>query len=188
MRRYLGVGIFLVAAALVGSRSIVLRSSEPSYAGKSASQWLDAGYEDCAMALQEMGPGAGPYILAKLAQEDSRYGTSLVYRRIRTKLPPAIRGMIPKPKAANFSEQRATSTLLELGPPIAPLLVSRLKDRNPAVRSTCARALGELRRQGSDIRRALPALTEASRDSNPQVAALALAAISDWPTAAARTR
>jgi HEAT repeat protein len=177
MRRNWAIGAVLLLGTL-GVSGLALRSvREPVYAGKKISQWLEAGYEDAAAALQTIGPAAGPYILTRLASEDSRYGTARMYRCLWTELPTALRSIVPKPKTGNFDELRASSMLLELGPSITPLLSSRLTDHNAAVRIACARTLGCLRQRGSNIQGAVPALTEALRDPNPEVAALAASAI-----------
>ena len=169
----------LAFAAICGLHFVVSPAREPSYGGKSISQWLDGGYEDAAMALQQIGPEAGPYVLAKLAREDGRYGTSVAYGRFWTKLPMRLRGIFPKARTGNFSDWRATGALLELGPPIKPLLRSHLADGNPAVRIACARTLGILAGQGSDIGIALEPLSKAARDPNAVVAATARAALSE---------
>ena len=151
--------------------------AEPAYAGKTATQWLDAGYEDSAMAMQQLGPAAAPYVLLKLSREDPRYGTRRSYRRVWAKLPTPLRLCMPRPKPANFDQLRAASILLEFGPPILPLLSRSLRAHNPAVRRACARALLSLRQQGSNIGPALPALADASRDPDPELAALAASAL-----------
>lgn len=179
MGRYLGIGFVVAFAAIFGLHFVASSAREPSYGGKSISQWLDGGYEDAAMALQQIGPAAGPYVLAKLAREDGRYGTSVAYGRFWTKLPMRLRGIFPKARTGNFSDLRATSALLELGPPIKPLLRSHLADGNPAVRIACARTLGILAGQGSDIGTALEPLSKAARDPNAVVAATARAALSE---------
>jgi HEAT repeat protein len=148
------------------------------YAGKRVSQWLDAGYEDAAMALQEIGPAAEPYILARVAREDSRYGTLRRYQALWIKLPAFVRAAVPRPQVGNFDELRACSALLEVGSRVIPPLSIRLNDKNPAVRIACARALGCFRQRGSNIRAAFPALSEALRDPNPEVKALAAFALS----------
>ena len=152
-------------------------SKEPVYGGKAVNQWLDAGYEDCVMAVQEIGPAAGPYILVKLAQEDSRFGTAQQYRAVWNQLPPFLRTAFPKPHAGNFDEGRASSILMELGRPVIPLLANHLDDKNPAVRIACARVLGSFGQRGVNIASTVPALRKAARDSNPEVAILATAAL-----------
>ena len=173
MRSYWTAAILVVLGAITAGLLLLRSAPEPVYGGKSVGQWLDAGYEDAAKAMQEIGPNAGPYILAKLARVDSKYGSARRYRSFCAKLPANVRSILPKPESGNLDELRATSMLLELGPPITALLISGLSDPNPAVRMACARALGCLRKQGSDIGKAIPSLIAAQRDPTPEVAALA---------------
>ena len=181
MRWSLGIPLLALLGLVCATNFTRSRPAEPVYAGKSVTQWLEAGYEDCAKALQEIGPVAGPYVLAKLAREDPRYGSESVYRVLWARLPAPVRKVVPKPKSTNFDQLRATSALLEIGPQLVPVPALRVKDNNPAVRSVCARALGLLRRQGANIRPAFPALTEALGDPKPEVAALAALALGHAP-------
>jgi hypothetical protein len=159
------------------------KSDEPSYAGKTVNQWLNAGYEDSAMGLQNIGVAAAPYVLARLSREDPRYGTARHYREFWRRLPSLVKAIFPSPRPATFDQLRATSTLLELGPSIIPLLSSKLDDLNPAVRMVCARTLAGLRQQGCNIGKAKPALVRATHDSNPKVAAMAASALAGRFTA-----
>jgi hypothetical protein len=177
MRKYWVIGTLAVLGILF-VLGVVSPASEPSYAGKTVSQWLEAGYEDSALALQEIGPAAGPYVLAKLAREDEHYGNGRWYRRIWVKLPAILHTVIPKPAPANFDELRACSALLEIGPGITPCLARHLQDSNPAVRNVCACAIGLLRQRGCDTRPARAALLVAVHDPNPEVKASAEWALS----------
>jgi hypothetical protein len=177
MRLYgmLALLLFVVASGLAVTIS---RRTEPVYAGKTASQWLEEGHEDASLAMHEIGPPAMPYIIAKLAQEDPQYGSSLKYRRLWVRLPIFIREVLPKPQTANFDETRACSALLELGPGIVPDLTRELQNKNPAVRAVSALALRSLGERGRNIRRAVPYLQKALEDRNADVvrnAAMALA-------------
>ena len=135
------------------------------------------------MGLQNIGAAAAPYVLARLRREDPRYGTARPYREFWRRVPSSVRPILPSPRPATFDQLRATSTLLELGPAIIPLLASKLDDSNPAVRLVCARTLAGLRQQGCNIQKALPALARATRDSNLKVAAMAASALADRFTA-----
>ncbi|HLH52294.1 MAG TPA: HEAT repeat domain-containing protein [Verrucomicrobiae bacterium] len=172
--RVIAAGWLLAMALAVGGLHFSKsqpESVEPMYAGKTVGQWLDAGYEDCAMAIQQIGAPAAPYVLAKVAREDPRYGTSAAYQNFRARIPTRLRPILPQGKTANFSEFRATSILLELGSPITPLLSRHLSDPNPAVRITCVRTLGILRNRGANGRQALAGLEQARQDPNPDVVA-----------------
>ena len=138
--------------------------TEPMHAGKTVSQWLNAGYEDAAHAMHEIGPSALPHIMAKLAREDPQFGSSNRYRRLRARLSPPLRGMLPKPAPANFDETRACGLLLELGPTTIPKLAAELQNRNEAVRITSAHVLRLFGERGKDLRTAVPLLEQALRD------------------------
>jgi hypothetical protein len=171
------VGTVIALGGLLALPAFWPAPSEPVYAGKTVDQWLEAGYEDSAMALQEIGPSAGSYVLRKLAREDAQYGSGRWYRAIWSRLPGAMQTAFPRPSPANFDEVRACSSLLEIGPHLVPFLGKHLRDRNPAVRSACARALGLFRQRGYDTRRAASDLTLAVQDPNPSVRASALWAL-----------
>jgi hypothetical protein len=153
------------------------RPNEPLYAGKTADQWLNAGFEDTCSALHEIGPPAFPYVLKKLRLEDSHYGSQQKYRQFFSKLPPSLQRALPKPAAGTFDELHACSALLELGPRIIPLLTTGLRDHNPVVRDVCAHALGSFQRQGKNISKSVPFLVEAEADQIPEVRARAAWAV-----------
>ena len=161
----LGIGLILF--------SINSQPSPPVYAGKTVDQWLDAGYEDAATALHEIGPSAVPYILGKLRREDSRCGSLQRFRQLFNRLPANLRAILPKPKVGNFDEMRACSDLLELGPQAIPLLTAELHHPTPVVREVSAHALGLFRRQGKNITQSVPFLIKAERDPNLEVRARA---------------
>ncbi len=169
MRRYWGLGCLSLVGIILGVRLVTPQTNEPVYGGKTVGQWLDGGYEQASLALQEIGPSAAPYVLAKLRREDPRRGSLRRYHDLWDKIPSALHGLFPKPRAANFDELRACSALLELGPQVIPRLSAGLKDHNPAVREASAHALGSFRRQGKDIRRAIPSLVEDLNDPAVEV-------------------
>ena len=170
-RVVLGTALMALVFCLVWSSSSSNR--EPAYAGKTADQWLSSGYEDAAQGLQHIGPGAVPFILARLSCEDPRYGSQNHYRRFWNKVPLPLRRFLPKPKNGAFDELHACSLLLELGPGIIPLLCTALHDYNPVVREVSAHTLGSFSRQGRNIAQAASSLTEALQDPVPEVRARA---------------
>ena len=169
MGRYWAIGCLSLFGVILGLSRATPRMNEPVYAGKTLDQWLEGGYEQASMALQEIGPPAAPYVLAKLRCEDPRCGSLQKYRDLWRRLPPTLRKIFPRPKAANFDELHACSALLELGPRAVPFLSAGLKDYNPVVREVSAHALGSLRHRGNDIRIALPALVQALGDPSAEV-------------------
>ena len=162
---------------LVGSVALLhaqrTQPKEPVYAGKTADQWLNAGFEDASLALRQIGPPAVPFILAKLSREDARYGSARAYRELWSKLPLPVRRLLPGPSAGAFDELHACGLLLELGPQVIPLLPGALRDSNPAVREVGAHALGSFCREGKDISKAAPRLVVALNDPVPEVRARA---------------
>jgi hypothetical protein len=151
---------------------------EPVYAGKTISEWLNAGHEDSCQAIHEIGPPALPYILDKLAREDPQFGSNSRYFKVWRGLPSPVRRSLPRPGSTNFDQDRACNTLLELGPAIIGGLTKALGSPNRAVRAVSAQVLGVLGQRGKHIEVAVPALEAASRDRCPQVAARAKWALS----------
>jgi len=164
-RQWTILGLILSGTAL----SFWLASSperEPVHAGKKVTQWLDAGYEDCANALQEIGPPALPFILTHFGGSEPWSG----------RLPSAWRSatlrrwnFFRKTPACNLDEDRVCSLTLELGPGTIPILARELENRRANVRSVSARALSLWRDQGKDIRVAVPWLNQALNDPSPRV-------------------
>ena len=107
MRWYWGIRCLLFFGAVLGLRFVTTQAVEPVYGGKPVSQWLEGGYEQASLALQEIGPPAAPYVLAKLSREDPRHGSSRKYQRLWCKIPLAFRNILPKLSAGNFDELRA---------------------------------------------------------------------------------
>jgi len=173
LRIYVGLGFVALIGLVWLMHPLSSSRQEPVYAGKTADQWLNAGYEDASQALQQIGPPAVPFILAKLAREDPRYGSQRNYHELWNKLPTAFHSFLPRPKTGAFDELHACSILLELGPGIIQLLSSALKDKNPVVREVSAHVLGSFRLQSKDISKAAPALVEALRDPVAEVRARA---------------
>lgn len=163
-RAYAGLALVLLVGLIWLVRAALSAAPEPTYAGKTAGQWLNAGYEDASQALQQIGPPAVPFILAKLAREDPQYGALRTRRDLWNKIPAAVRNFFPTPAAGAFDELHACSILVEMGPAVMPLLSSALRDRNPAVREVSADALGRFRQQGKDLSKAKPFLVDALHD------------------------
>ena len=182
MRKYWAAGLFLWAVLGTLAFCIVSKSgSRPVYAGKNVGQWLDAGYEDAALALQEIGPPAVPYIFAKLSREDPQFGSARFYREIWTKCPAFARASLPKPKATNFDAWRACSALLEIGPTAIPSVAVGLQSRNPGVRKASAHALELFRQRGADLGKIRSLLLKRLKDSDPEVRKHIRAALGDKP-------
>ena len=183
MRR---VRIFL--AALAGSTVAVLLvllvrspASDCGFEGKPLDQWLEAGYEDMARVLYEVGPSAAESIFTKVKWEHPQYGRWARYRSLWNQLPVLFRKVAPQPRSCSFDEWRASQALLAIGPQVIPSLAGSLGNHHFLVRSVSAQALSLLRKQGANISAAVPALRTALQDSDPGVRAQAAAALAWKP-------
>ncbi len=164
--------IFLLIAFTSGAALWVIAGSPARplvYEGKPLDQWLDAGYEDAARVLYEVGPPAIEAIFTKLKREHPRYGTWGRYRWAWSKCPGFCQTLLPAPQNSGFDEWRACNALLAIGPQAIPSLCQSLKDRHFLVRSVSAETLGLLRKRGANIRRALPGLEAALHDGDAGV-------------------
>jgi len=160
-----GVVLIVVVSCLYLAAS---PQQEPMYGGKTVTQWLDAGYEDCSMALHEIGPPALPFILTTFG----RVETSVSLGRLRSgawKTIPNLKSFFPHVPVHNLDEDRVCSLVLELGPRTIPMLAQELDNRHANVRAVSARALGIWRERGKDIQVALPALGHALNDPSAPV-------------------
>lgn len=170
-----------ILAALAGAALAWVTWASPAepplYEGKTLDQWLDAGYEDSARVLYEIGPPAVDSIFAKLKREHPQYGRWGRYQWAWKKCPVFWQKLLPRPRVSGFDEWRACHALLAIGPQAIPSLRASLQDRHLLVRAVSAQALGLLHQRGANIRRAIPELQAALHDSDPGVrrqAALAL--------------
>jgi hypothetical protein len=180
MLKYLGSSVLIVLGTLaLGFAG--LRKSPPVYAGKTVNEWLNAGYEDAALAVQHIGPPAIPYIFRKLSREDPQFGSEHKYGELWKKCPIYFRALLPRPTATNFDEWRACSALLEIGPAAIPLVSAGLQNGNPGIREVSAHVLKVFHERGVDLSKARPLLLVASRDSEPEVRKYATAALGREP-------
>jgi HEAT repeat protein len=177
MKRYFAAGSMLLCIGMVVGCGGTHFVPEPIYAGRLLSEWLDCGYEQAALALEQTGPSAAPVIFSKLRREHPKYGFRAKYRKLWRQAPQMIRGMMPAPKPASFDELRACSALLEIGPGVIPALAKGLQDANPGVRLASAWTLSCYRERGCNISLVMPLLIQARQDPNVEVrrrAAIAL--------------
>jgi hypothetical protein len=133
--------VFLV----VGAFSIIFfarpKAPEPIYAGKPVTQWLEDGYEPAAMALEEIGPTALPWVFRKLRHEHPRWDYWTPYLKLRQAISRPFNHLLPSPRLTGFDEERAANLLIGMGPPVLPALRAGLDDSNPTVRAACRLAL-----------------------------------------------
>src|SRR6476659_11223426 len=71
MHRHWTISGIVLLAVVSGFYMAASRQQEPLSAGNTVSQWLDAGYEDCSMALHEIGPPALPFILTAFGRAET---------------------------------------------------------------------------------------------------------------------
>jgi hypothetical protein len=171
-RQWTITGLIPLGTALVLWLSSAI-PKEPHYGGKTVTQWLDAGYEDCSMALQEIGPAALPFILNRMARAEPPRITWLRWARRWN--------FYQKTPACNLDENRVCSLALELGPKTIPLLAQGLESRHANIRAVSARALSIWRDRGKNIQVAVPVLTRALKDANPPVRMWAARALGSQP-------
>jgi hypothetical protein len=112
-------------------------ASEPVYAGKRITEWLDGGYEPAALALQEVGTPGLPWLFQKLRREHSRCDYWPLYCKLHRRLPAPVVNLLPRPRLIGFDEVRAANLLMGMGPPAFPAVRAGLEDGNPAVRAAC---------------------------------------------------
>ncbi|HTL17789.1 MAG TPA: HEAT repeat domain-containing protein [Patescibacteria group bacterium] len=159
-----GIVLLAVVSCLYLAAS---RQQEPMYGGKTVTQWLDAGYEDCSMALHEIGPPALPFILTTFGRAETprMFGPLAgAWKRF-----PGLRSFFPHIPKHNLDEDRVCSLVLELGPRTISTLAHELENRHANVRAVSARALAIWCERGKDIRVALPALGHACNDPSAPV-------------------
>jgi hypothetical protein len=167
MHRHWTISGIVLLAAVFGIYMAASRPKEPLHAGKTVTQWLDAGYEDCSMALYEIGPPALPFILTTFGRAETprMFGPFAgACKRF-----PGLRSFFPHLPEHNLDEDRVCSLLLELGPRTIPMLAHELENRHANVRAISARTLSIWRERGKDIRVALPALGHACNDPSAPV-------------------
>jgi len=169
MRRFWGMGLVIVVAVATGCGLFSFRSAEPVYAGKSLTEWLDAGSEPAAMAVHEIGPAATPWILRKIRWEHPRWGRWQTYQYYWRLVPAFVHQVMPKPRIAAYDEFKAMAVLLEVGPGVIPQLNAALKEKNPGVRITCAMTLDSLHDRGLKDAKSIAALRAALQDEHPEV-------------------
>lgn len=150
-RIYLGalvIGIIAVSAALLFRPSL---PPQPYYQGRSLDSWLDewatnqlgSDFSKYTKVVAAIGTNAIPFVLRRLERDDSFLKNK--YREVWPKLPGFVRELFPRrnpnPFYDFFTAQMAAYAFQSCGSNAVPLLVPRLKDRNPAVREACMAGL-----------------------------------------------
>ena len=114
-----------------------LRPREPSYQGKSLSDWVDLLYStnhtQAMNSIGAIGPKAIPFLFEKARHEDP--AVQRLYRAIWPKLPAFLRQRLPTPKPVdpNFPG-KIGNALMAVGQQELPRLIAALEDRDARVR------------------------------------------------------
>src|SRR5437016_3504256 len=101
MKRGRVIAVFVTAAIIVAVLgSYALRPREPSYQGKSLSEWVDLLYTtnhtQAMNSIGAIGPKAIPFLFEQARHEDP--AVQRFYRAIWPKLPAFLRQRLPTPK------------------------------------------------------------------------------------------
>lgn len=145
------------------------QTPEPSYQGKTISEWLDdraagkpTGHEQ---AIQAIGTNALPCIIRCLVRNDSEFWKA--YRALYTNNGKTNRVFLPPPMTI-FEVYDGGRLLLLLGTNSIPHAIVLLKHRSPTVREAAANGLSKVLnsnyRAAKQGPQALPALIEALED------------------------
>ncbi|PYK62566.1 MAG: hypothetical protein DME21_05925 [Verrucomicrobia bacterium] len=171
--------VLCVAAAIVilVVGIYALRPREPSYQGKSLSDWVDLLYStnhtQAMNSIGAIGPKAIPFLLEKARHEDP--AVQRLYRAIWPKLPAFLRQRLPTPKPVdpNFPG-KIGNALMAVGQQELPRLIAALEDRDPHVR--CVAVLG-IQYMGAKADAAVPELCKLLSDPDDWVRGSALVAL-----------
>jgi len=151
MHRHLSKAVFLLAGLLSFSILVWPRAREPVYGGKPITEWLEGGYEPAAMALEEVGPSALPWVFRKLRHEHPRWDYWKPYVKLRQAVPRPFTHLLPSPRLTGFDEERAANLLIGMGPSALPALRQGLQDGNPTVRAACQMALAAVQPKTASV-------------------------------------
>ena len=164
----------LIAASLVFQ---VMRFPEPKYQGRPVRAWLGDmaahKWNGCDKALHAIGTNAVPYAVHDLARNDSKW--RIKYRELRPRFPMLLQKILPAPKPM-LQVVDGANVFFYIGSNSIPCAIALLKHRSPSVRQSAAWGLGSIRRQSAAANQAIPALIEATGDSNRDVRLYAMVA------------
>jgi HEAT repeat protein len=154
----------LSAALLVGIALLLNYSREPSYQGKGINAWLDdyVAYTNTPWrtAIHQIGTNAIPYVLQRLAQNDSPW--RIRYRAIWPCMPKILKKIAPEPRPI-FDLVNGANAFTLVGPDSIPQAIQALSNKSVSVRRAAAWGLGSLRSQSPAAEQAIPALTDIFR-------------------------
>ncbi len=171
----LAIGIIAISAVLL------FRSSEPPqpyYQGRSLDSWLDEWTTnqwgspiDYTQVVAAIGTNAIPFVLRRLERDDSFLKNK--YRELWPKLPGFVQKFLPVHNPnfpySFFDASMAAGAFQACGSNAIPLLIPKLKDRNPAVREACVSALPFLVRASMSKDEMISTFLPCLDDSDPAV-------------------
>ena len=171
--------VLCVAAAIVilVVGNYALRPREPSYQGKSLSDWVDLLYStnhtQAMNSIGAIGPKAIPFLFEQARHWDP--ALQRFYRAIWPKLPAFLRQRLPTPKPVdpNFPG-KIGNALMAVGQQELPRLIAALEDRDARVRHVAV--LG-IQYMGAKPDAAVPALCKLLSDPDDWVRGSALIAL-----------
>lgn len=171
----------LIGLLLAGLVLLVLRSDEPTYQNRRISLILDDWVADkpdvpIEAALREIGLNALPYVVSRLARNDSSWRRKL--QGTWPKLPKFLQRILPQPKP-DFDALKGGDAVIYIGPPAIPSAIALLKHHSPSVRAAAAVGLYGLRKRFREAGMAIPALTETLRDPKPLIRVYAARALAE---------
>jgi len=164
----------LIAASLIFQ---VMRFPEPKYQGRPVRAWLGDmaahKWNGCDKALHAIGTNAVPYAVHDLARNDSKW--RIKYRELRPRFPMLLQKILPAPKPM-LQVVDGANVFFYIGSNSIPCAIALLKHHSPSVRQSAAWGLGSIRRQSAAANQAIPALIEATGDSDRDVRLYAMVA------------
>jgi HEAT repeat protein len=176
--------VAIVVTAMVVYLFATRLPPEPVYKERPVSKWLDdipssafsssifisrslPAQAEAEKALKEIGPQAIPFIIRKLDENDS---PSLnMYREAWAGSPKFLQKHLPKPKQIGFNASDAASAFSAIGTNAVPLLLPKIKDRNPAVREAVLNVLGNGFWKALSTNEAIAIFQKALSDREPTV-------------------
>jgi HEAT repeat protein len=176
MKRRLSIKISLLIVGLsAGIFLFLIYSREPSFQGKGINAWLDdyAAYTNTPYqeAIHQIGTNAIPYVLDRLAQNDSPFRKR--YRAIWPRLPKFLKKIITQPRP-RFDKVHGANAFNYVGPNSIPQAIQALSNKSVSVREAAAWGLRGLRVESPAAEQAIPALTEVfRRGDDPRVQSMA---------------
>lgn len=180
--------VALGVATVVALLAVWLGPREPSYQGRSLSEWVDlaytTNYTEARNAISAIGPSAIPFLFKKARHEDA--AVQRFYRAIRPKLPTILQQRLPAPRPLdpNFPGKIGNALMAVGGQEELPQLIAALKDRDPRVRHVAELAIRYMHMHENRYKRAkyrgmkfdaaVPVLCELLSDPDDRVRGSAL--------------